>query len=186
MLRNLNIILIFTSVLALIGVYALKYNVEETASTKMELEHSINRQVADLSMLKADWAYLNQPTHIDPILKRHAEMLGLQVINQKQFGSMAQLPMRPVIVPDTQALDDLFASLDAGVDPLNAGAETIAGQEGLPPSQRAPTATVPGPEPVVPATRPSRLASRPASRPVMAAPEANPDPLGALIESVED
>jgi hypothetical protein len=174
MIRNINILLVITSVLALIGVYALKYSVEETASAKLGLQHKIDRQQADLSMLKADWAYLTQPIHIDPILKRHAEVLGLQVIDQKQFGSFAALPMRPVAVPDANALDALFASLDAGVDPLNAGAAPLQDASSILPSERGPTAVAP----VVPATRPSRPAHK--------AQVSQPDPIGALIEEVED
>jgi len=127
MIRNLNIFLTITSILALIGVYALKYSVEETASAKLALEQRIQRQEADLSMLKADWAYLNQPNHIEPIVKRHAEVLGLQIIDQKQIGSFDALPMRPApTAPDTDALNDLFESLEAGVDPMQAGADPLA------------------------------------------------------------
>jgi hypothetical protein len=174
MIRTINIVLFITSVLALVGVYALKYSVEETATAKLGLQQKIERQQADLSMLKADWAYLTQPTHIDPILKRHADVLGLQVINQKQFGSFAALPMRPVAVPDADALDALLASLDAGVDPLNAGAAPLQDASGILPSERGPTLVAP----VVPATRPSRPAPQ--------AQASQLDPIGALIEVVED
>lgn len=116
MIRTLNIIMSLTSVLGLVGVYALKYSVEETASAKAGLERGIGRQEAELSLLKADWAYLNQPGHIAPIVTRHAEVLGLEPISQEQFGNFDGLPMR-LAAPDTQALDDLFESLATGVDP---------------------------------------------------------------------
>jgi hypothetical protein len=122
MIRTLNIILIGTSVAALVGVYGLKYSVEETASTKSALEQTIQRQEADLSLLKADWAYLNQPGHIAPIVKRHAEELGIASVKPEQFGSMAGLPMR-LPPPDTHALDDLFESLAEGVDPAGESIE---------------------------------------------------------------
>jgi hypothetical protein len=124
MIRTLNIVLTVTAVLALVGVYALKYSVEDTATTKAALEHMIQRQEADLSLLKADWAYLNQPSHIAPIVARHAEALGLVPIQQAQFGNFSDLPMR-LAAPDTQALDNLFESLAAGVDPAG---QTIAEQ----------------------------------------------------------
>lgn len=118
MIRTMNLILIATSALALTGVYALKYSVEDTAKAKADLERTIERQKGDLSLLQADWAYLNQPSHIEPIVRRHAETLGLQVIQQAQFGSFDAFPMRPA-EPDTMALDALFESLDAGIDPAD-------------------------------------------------------------------
>jgi hypothetical protein len=118
MIKTLNIVLTGTALLALIGVYALKYSVEETASTKFELQATIERQEADLSLLKADWSYLNQPAHVAPIVARHQEALGLQPIAPAQFVTLDTLPMRPA-APDTDALNALFESLDAGVDPAD-------------------------------------------------------------------
>ena len=119
MIRNLNIILIFTSVLMLSGVYTLKFSIEHTASERIALMAQIESLTGDLSLLQADEAVLNQPGHIEPIIKRHQAALGIEQVAQKQFGSFADLPMRPA-QPDSAALDDLFKSLDAGVDPIEA------------------------------------------------------------------
>lgn len=118
MIRNLNIVLLCTALLALVGVYALKYSVEETANARNGLRAEIEKQEADLSLLKADWSYLNQPAQVAPIVARHKEALGLDVIKQAQFGTIDALPMRPA-EPDSAALDALFESLDAGVDPAD-------------------------------------------------------------------
>lgn len=118
MIRTINIVLAFTSVASLIAVYALKFSVEDAASHRFELTRQIERQEGQLSLLKADWAYLNQPNHIQPIVTRHAEALGLKIIDQKQIGGFAELPMRPP-KPDKAGLDALFESLDAGVDPAD-------------------------------------------------------------------
>ena len=117
MIRTLNIVLLVTSIAALVGVYALKYSVEETASEKLAIERHIDRQQADLSLLKADWAFLNQPANVAPIVTRHVAELNLQTLAQDQFGDFDSLPMR-LKAPDTNALDSLFESLDAGIDPI--------------------------------------------------------------------
>jgi len=119
MIRNLNIILIFTSVLMLSGVYALKFSIENTASERTALIAQISAQEGDLSLLKADWAVLNQPGHIDPIVRRHEAVLAIGPVKQEQFGSFTALRMRPA-APDNAALDALFLSLDAGIDPIDA------------------------------------------------------------------
>ncbi len=119
MIRALNIILLASSAICFAGVYVLKASVEETASAKAQLERTIAQQEGDLSLLKADWALLNQPAHIAPIVARHAAALGLQPIAQSQFGAIEALPMRPE-APDTAGLDDLFRSLEEGIDPIGA------------------------------------------------------------------
>lgn len=118
MIKTINIVLTGTALLALVGVYGLKYSVEETAKARNDLQRQIETQEADLSLLKADWSYLNQPAHVAPIVARHQEALGLQMIQQAQFVHLDALPMRPA-APDTEALDALFQSLDAGVDPAD-------------------------------------------------------------------
>jgi hypothetical protein len=119
MIRNLNIILIFTSVLMLSGVYALKFAIENTASERTALIAEIDSQEGQLSLLKADEAVLSQPGHIEPIVRRHEFALAIAPVKQEQFGAFADLPMRPV-KPNTSAMDTLFESLEAGIDPIDA------------------------------------------------------------------
>jgi hypothetical protein len=117
MIRTLNVILVCTSIAALVSVYALKYASEDIAAEKVQLQRTIDRQQSDLSLLKADWAYLNQPANVAPIVNRHVAELNLQKLAQDQFGNYEMLPMR-MKAPDTQALDSLFTSLNSGVDPI--------------------------------------------------------------------
>ena len=117
MIRTVNFVLVVTSICALVGVYALKYSVEETASEKAAIQRQIERQQADLSLLKADWAFLNQPANVAPIVTRHVAELNLQPLAQEQFGRFETLPMR-MKAPDDTALDSLFEALDSGVDPI--------------------------------------------------------------------
>jgi hypothetical protein len=119
MIRNLNILLIFTSVLMLSGVYALKFSIENTASERTALIAEIDSQEGQLSLLKADEAVLSQPGHIEPIVRRHELALAIAPVKQEQFGAFADLPMRPA-KPNTSAMDSLFESLEAGIDPIDA------------------------------------------------------------------
>ncbi|WP_323014626.1 cell division protein FtsL [Devosia sp.] len=119
MIRNLNIILIFTSALMLAGVYALKFSIENTASERTALIALIDAQEGELSLLKADEAVLSQPGHIEPIVRRHEAALAIGPVQQKQFGAFDALPMRPA-KPNSAAMDALFESLAAGVDPIDA------------------------------------------------------------------
>lgn len=117
MIRYLNLFFVITSAMMLVGVYALKYQTVDTANELLALENSIESQENDLSSLRADWAYLNQPSRIAPIIERNQEMLELQIISQEQFITIDDIPMR-VARPDDGALTDLLRSLEAGVDPI--------------------------------------------------------------------
>lgn len=121
MIRNLNILLIFTSIVMLSGVYGLKFSIENTASERTALIAQIDSQQGELSLLKADEAVLNQPGHIDPIIRRHQMALAIAPVKQEQFGAFDKLPMRPVMAqPNSAAMDSLFTALEAGVDPIDA------------------------------------------------------------------
>lgn len=119
MIRNLNIILIFSSILMLSGVYALKFSIENTASERTALMAQIDAQEGELSLLKADEAVLSQPGHIEPIVRRHELALAIAPVKQEQFGAFDALPMRPA-KPNSAAMDSLFESLEAGIDPIDA------------------------------------------------------------------
>jgi Predicted secreted (periplasmic) protein len=119
MMRTLNIFLIFTSIALLAGVYALKFSIEGTAAERSALIALIDEQEGQLSLVKADWAVLNQPGHIEPIVRRHQAELAIEPVKQEQFGSFAALPMRPA-KPDTAAMDALFEAIANGIDPIDA------------------------------------------------------------------
>jgi hypothetical protein len=117
MIRALNILLVCSSIVMLVAVYGLKYSAEDVAAEKVAVQRQIERQQSDLSLLKADWAFLNQPANVAPVVNRHIAELNLQTLSQDQFGTFVGLPMR-LKAPDTQALDSLFESLNSGVDPI--------------------------------------------------------------------
>lgn len=119
MIRNINIFLLFVAVAMLAGVYALKFSIEGTAAERTALIAKIEDQEGQLSLLKADWAVLNQPGHIDPIVQRHSAELAIGPVQQEQFGSFTALPMRPA-KPDSAAMDALFAAIADGIDPIDA------------------------------------------------------------------
>ncbi len=117
MIKGINMVLFITSIFALVGVYAIKYRSEAIATDMHALQRTVNQQQGQLSLLKADWAYLTQPAYIEPLVARYSEALGLETLSAEQFGSIADLPMRLEIANDA-ALTALFAALDAGIDPI--------------------------------------------------------------------
>ncbi len=117
MIRGLNVILLITSIFALIGVYGIKFQTETIEEEKLSLVRTVQSQEGQLSVLRADWAHFSQPSFIAPLVERHGEVLNLQTLEAKQFGSIADLPMRPEQLND-EGLTALLEALDAGIDPI--------------------------------------------------------------------
>ncbi len=117
MIRSLNTLLVVVSVVGLVAVYALKSQAEKTAVEISALETTVARKTEFLSTLRADWAYLNQPSTLEPIIVRHAAELGLAPSSAEQFTSLESIPMRPPSEPNSAALEALLVSLEAGIDP---------------------------------------------------------------------
>ena len=126
MIRWLNIILFILAISSLVGVYYIKYQTIEKAEQKIALEQKIKEQKNELSLLRADWAFLNQPAYIEPIIIRHQEKLALRPVEQKQFIRFSDLADRGISEAERQALSDLFESLDKGVDPIGSLIEELA------------------------------------------------------------
>lgn len=119
MIRHINLALTIFAIVAFAGIYVLKFSIENTAAEKRALERAIVEQEAELSLLRADWAILIQPGHVDPIVRRHQDALELAEVSPRQFGTFSDLPMRPAR-PDNRALDVLFDAIQSGVDPAAA------------------------------------------------------------------
>ena len=117
MIRGLNLILLITSIFALVGVYSVKFQTEAIEEEKTALARDVAQQEGQLSVLKADWAHFSQPTFIAPLVERHGAVLNLQILESSQFSSIEDLPMRPEQIND-EGLTALFAALDAGIDPI--------------------------------------------------------------------
>ncbi len=118
MIRGLNIILLIACISSLAGVYAIKYETLELANQIAALKKEGNSLNNDISLLEADWAYFNQPSYIEPVVRRHQEKLELNILNQDQFININDIPMRVEEDLDDKALTALFEALDRGIDPI--------------------------------------------------------------------
>jgi hypothetical protein len=57
-----------------------------------------------VSLLRAEWSLLNQPTRVQELVSRHADELKLAPLDPKQIVRFEQLPPRPSgPAPDDEA-----------------------------------------------------------------------------------
>ena len=125
MLKVINTALFALTVVGFVGVYAMKYQAEKVGAEIAATETRITRKTEILSAMKANWAFLNQPSTIEPIVIRHAEALGIAPVASQQFGTIDAIPMRPATEPNSEAIAMLLLALEAGLDPTTG--ETIGG-----------------------------------------------------------
>lgn len=78
------------------GVFQVKYEVQEMESRLLQLQRGIVGDRQAIHVLKAEWSYLNQPTRLDALTKRH---LPLAPIATSQIGEIEDAPLRQATPP---------------------------------------------------------------------------------------
>lgn len=73
------------------GLFQLKYQVQGLEQKLARLNRQTLESEEAIHVLKAEWSYLNQPERIQALAQKY---LALQPLSGKQFGSVADLPMR--------------------------------------------------------------------------------------------
>ncbi len=72
------------------GLYVLKNRVQDLDDRLQRLNREIVAEQEAIHILKAEWAFLNQPARLDDLARRH---LGLVPEAAKQVVDMADLPL---------------------------------------------------------------------------------------------
>lgn len=101
------------AILAAIAVIASGYwAYQENYTTQAELDRvdDLRRDIvnarARLSVLKAEWAYLNRPDRLRELADMNFEKLGLVPLRPEQLGEVEDLPQPMTVVIDlTDAVD---------------------------------------------------------------------------------
>lgn len=88
--RLMIIGLLVVGVLA-VGVYRAKMGASETGARTAKLEAEVKKAADDINVLKAEEAYLSQPSRIGPIAR---DRLGLSPATPDQFTAPEQLARR--------------------------------------------------------------------------------------------
>jgi cell division protein FtsL len=100
------VLLLAIALIAAIGVFVLKHEVQKLEGELSQLHHQIVTDQEALHVLKAEWSHLNQPERLKELAQRH---LGLEALEPGQIVSFEDLPYRTVdpaagILPDSSLL----------------------------------------------------------------------------------
>ncbi|HVI90374.1 MAG TPA: hypothetical protein VM659_18865 [Dongiaceae bacterium] len=131
-----------------VGLFQVKYNVQSKEAELRGINKQIEANRSAMHVLDAEWSYLNDPTRLADLTRRHTDLTPTQASQLKHF---ADLPPRP-------------ATAQPALPALSSAAPSGSATPGM---------TAPGTPPAVvaPATSPNII---PASLPVVSASGASP------------
>ncbi len=106
MIRRSTILTLLFAIGLGFGLFRLTYEVQ---TLEGELAH-VNRAVASereaIHVLKAEWSYLNEPTRLEALSKKH---LSLRATQDSRIRTVAEIPARPDVSVAVAAATDATA-----------------------------------------------------------------------------
>ncbi|MCM2560673.1 cell division protein FtsL [Lutimaribacter sp. EGI FJ00015] len=87
--------------------YHENYKTQEALAKSEQLQRDIASARARLSVLRAEWAYLNRPDRLRELATLNFDKLGLLPFAPEQFGRVDKVPYPPQgqMLPVTQPVD---------------------------------------------------------------------------------
>ena len=107
MMRSLMYVLTFLTVIAAaFWAYHENYKTQAALSEAQAVRSDIAEARARLSVLRAEWAYLNRPDRLRDLSEVNFERLGLMPFEPDQFGRVDQIAYpQPPEVPITDPIE---------------------------------------------------------------------------------
>lgn len=104
MTRTVNLLLVALMVMSAAAVYDMKYEAETAAEDVRRTERAIGREQETISLLKAEWSVLTQPSRLQALVQQHADILKLTPMTAEHIGTLNDIPPKPVdVVPEVVA-----------------------------------------------------------------------------------
>lgn len=121
-------LLYILTALSVIGLAFWAYRENYQTQAEIARTENINRQIgqarARLSVLRAEWAYLNRPDRLRDLAEVNFDRLGLLPLRPDQFGKVDQVAFPPQPEPE------LIISNPVDVSGMRAGDEVVTRGEG--------------------------------------------------------
>ena len=97
--------------------YRVNYATQEALDRVADLRSQIADEREAISVLDAEWAYLNRPDRLKVLVAANAGTLGLAELTPAQFGDVAMVPFPP----DPANTQAVAAAVAAGVAEVTGG-----------------------------------------------------------------
>ncbi|MCT8972570.1 cell division protein FtsL [Microbaculum marinisediminis] len=100
MTRLVSLLAVVLIVAAAVGLYRFKGESQQLARQIAELRAEIDDEREMISVLRAEWNYLDQPSRIQELADRYLDLNRLDV---EQISMVEHLPMRPLDIDPSGA-----------------------------------------------------------------------------------
>ena len=99
--------------------YRENYQTQAMRDEVRTLQADIGAAQARLSVLRAEWAYLNRPDRLRELAGLNFDRLGLLPLRADQFGRIDQVayPPDPMLLPITEPVDAIASTSPDGQNP---------------------------------------------------------------------
>jgi hypothetical protein len=115
MIRPITILWTTLAATAGFGLFHLKHEVQALEDELVRLNRQILAEQQSIHVLKAEWAFVNQPHRLEALAQRY---LDLEPLKPRQVGRVADLPPRPA---EDALADAASPSASPAVPPSTAG-----------------------------------------------------------------
>lgn len=89
-LRLSTLLWIFILAMAALGLYAVKYKVQDIRQQVADTTRALKAEREALHVISAEWAYLSRPARLRALAQKH---LNLEPVSNVQMIELARLPM---------------------------------------------------------------------------------------------
>ncbi|AXS41336.1 hypothetical protein [Breoghania sp. L-A4] len=96
MVRLLNVLFMLAVIAGAALVYNMKRDAELTAEHTALLQRQIDEERETISLLKAEWSLLNQPSRLQKLVERYNSYLQLEPLEVEQIAALEDLPAKPM------------------------------------------------------------------------------------------
>jgi hypothetical protein len=117
--RLFNFILLAAIFLSAVATYDMKHKAELAADKVAALQSEIGKDKQQITMLKAEWSMLTQPSQLQDAVAKYADHFKLAPFTPDQIASVDEIPMKETgISPKSSETLARIAAGETGPKPL--------------------------------------------------------------------
>jgi hypothetical protein len=116
MFRPTDLVMITLMVAGAAFTYKTKHDTEAQLTELRRVEQQIQLEQDSITVLKADWSLLTQPSHLQRLYEAFADELELEIVQPHQIVGFEDLPVRPL------EIEDILNTADIPADDITTGA----------------------------------------------------------------